>query len=126
MDDVLTEKVARAIAGARGEHWFGSERYSHENEQWFKLARAAIEATGIERLSAQVEQQKAKAHGWRLQCEETQEQVEQLRDLPRLIELQRTAAPDCRAEDSWNRGLERAAEMVRDALAQTSSDRPHP
>ena len=49
-----------------------------------------------------------------------EERVRVLEDLPRLIELQRTAAPEHDRDDGWNAGLERAAAMVVAALNNKS------
>jgi hypothetical protein len=52
---------------------------------------------------------------------EAADRISTLEDLPRLVELQRTAAPDCEREEGWNAALDRAAEMVRTALNKGAS-----
>lgn len=47
---------------------------------------------------------------------------EALEALPRLIELQRTAAPDCEREEGWNAALDKAAAMVSTALSRNVGD----
>jgi DNA repair ATPase RecN len=51
------------------------------------------------------------------EAEQAKARLSEMRDLPRLIELQRTAAPDCLREEGWNAGLERAAAMVAEVVS---------
>ena len=51
-----------------------------------------------------------------------QDKVRRLEDLPRLLELQRTAAPDCDHDDGWNAGLNRAVEVTLAALTHSSEE----